>query len=832
MNKIDVDPFTRLDKMSGYILVLNFGLHNKLLAALILLLLAYPFASIAQDQPAEIANRFELYHQQIPTEKVYLHTSREVLTLGDTLYLSAYVLNGQNHQPTTLSGVLHVDLISPEENLLNSLKLKIDSLGRAHGQFSLSDSLKAGIYTLRAYTTYQLNYDEDYIYLKDIKLLPRLATQHVEMGDPFPAPAVNLQFFPEGGELIAGHTNFIAFKATDQYGMPIDLSGDIFDKEGKNVAQIATEHDGMGVFMLLIEEGNSYSCTYQFQGKAYTESLPNIMPSGYLLHVHPAKSRVSIEVKPINTGIEGSFLVFQCRGKLLYVVEPQPGASNIQLWLRHSDLPTGIIQLTFFDPQHQAVAERLIFNENPDTYLDLDISTDQETYKRRSDVNLNLNLNKHNGELPKLASLSMTVIPRNLYVAPEHTIASFLHLNSDLKGYIKNPTYYLNPENPDRIKHMDLLMMTHGWRRFEWEKVINSEGPKIIYPYEKGIRVEGKVTGYKVKKKEVTTDLYLSFLENPLIQLQTTSQEDGLFWFDGLNFTDTVTAYIKTLAEKERKRAEGKVNSNTLIHIDNPHVPPVPSHLFKRFTVTETDQQVINRGEKLFDISAAFDEKTIILDEVSIEGRGTSENDPFENRPGMLHSWPDNRVVMDSLPFLYSSIFQYLAMIPGVQVVGNQNVTIRGGTPMFILDGIALDSEQLNSINVRDILFIDVLKGPMAFAYGPRAIGGAIAIFTRRGDEYRNLPDADLEGLAVFHLAGYTAPREFYMPDYSDPNENEKIRPDFRSTIYWNPLLHLEDDMAIDHFYTSDETGEFIIYAEGIGVNGEIFTGAAEYEVR
>ncbi len=754
-----------------------------------------------------------------------------MLTLGDTLYLSAYVLNGMDHKHTALSGTLHVDLISPEDKIIRSLRLKIDSLGRSQGAFSLSDSLNDGNYTLRGYTNYQLNYDEDYFFSKNIKLLPRLESQKATEENSDRIPQVNLKFFPEGGVLIAGNTNFVAFKAVDQHGQPIEISGNILDEDGNKVAQITTEHDGMGRFMLAVVEGARYSCFFQYAGEEFSQALPQMQSSGYLLHVHPTKSRVSIEVKPYKASMDQTFLMIQCRGKLLYVIEPKPDASNIQLWLRHSDLPTGIIQLTFFDPQHRAVAERLIFNENPDTHHTLDISTEKETYRRRSAVDVGFTLNRLDGKSPELASLSTAVIPKNLFVEPEHTIASFLHISSDLKGFINNPAYYFDEKNADRQKHLDLLMMTHGWRRFEWDKVINSEGPEIIYPYEKGIRVEGKITGYIFKKKEVTTDLYLSFLENPLLQLQTTSLEDGVFWFDGLNFTDTVTAYVKTISDKEKHKESGEANSNTLVHIDEPYVPPVPIGAFRSFTITKADAIQVNRGMKLFDISSAFNEKTIILDEVSIEEKIHPENDPF-NRPGMLHSMPDNRVALDSMPFLYPTIFHYLSMIPGVQAIMNQSVTIRGGTPMFLLDGFAINFDQLMNINVRDILFIDVLKGPRAFAYGPRAISGAIALFTRRGDEYRNLPDADLEGLAVFPLIGYTAPREFYMPDYSNPTESEKIRPDFRSTIYWNPILHLEDGFGEDHFYTSDETGEFIIYAEGIGVNGEIFSGAAVYEVR
>ncbi|XOV93112.1 MAG: TonB-dependent receptor plug domain-containing protein [Bacteroidota bacterium] len=813
------------------------GIFKAFLIALGLI----PSIVLAQVEEQDVIDRFEKYHLDYPVEKVYLHTSRESLTLGDTLYIAAYVLDGQYHRPTRVSGLLHVELISPQDKIVSSIQLSIDTLGRSHGDFAISDSLDAGNYTLRAYTQYQLNFDQDYLFTKSIKLLPRLKQQEVmeELFDHI--PEIRMDLFPEGGELIAGSTNSVAFKTTDQYGNPVVVSGVIIDESGKKVADVVNEHDGMGVFRVFPNAGSKYICNYEFSGRTFSQPLPSVLPAGYILHVRYNNHRWFTQVKPQNVSIEETFLVIQCRGKVLYIIRPQQGASEIRFSLKDTDLPNGIIQLTYFDTLHRAVAERLIYNENPGAQMSLSLATDKKSYHKRDHVNLDLSLDFSGDETPGLATLSTTVLPKSLYVYPIHTISSFLLLTSDLKGYIHNPYYYVDRSNPDRLKHTDLLMMTHGWRRFDWERVINGHEPDIDHFLEVGIRVEGSVQGYINRKKGVVSDVTLSFMENPMYILQKTSLEDGLFWFDGLDFTDTLTAIVKTLSPKEKKRDAGKVNSNTFIQIHEREIPSVKHRTLIPYHETPTDQLVIRRGEKLFDIASSFDERTIVLDAIQIEDRAIKPDDPFKNRSGMIYNTPSNRVVLDSFPATYQNIFQYLYTVPGVQVIGtppNATVNIRGAAsfnsptaPLYVLDGIPMEEDFINNLNPQNVLFIDVLKGPAASIYGARGGNGVIAIYSRGAGDFRKVSDYDPVGLAVFPLVGFTAPRQFYMPNYSHPSEREKVRPDFRSTIYWNPLLKVEGGMATDQFFTSDETGEFIIYSEGITMGGDVFSGYSEYKV-
>ena len=68
----------------------------------------------------------------------------------------------------------------------------------------------------------------------------------------------DFQLFPEGGNLIAGLTNKVAFKAIKSDGLGISSKGTITDSEGKQVATFTAQHLGMGTFCLPVEAGKSY----------------------------------------------------------------------------------------------------------------------------------------------------------------------------------------------------------------------------------------------------------------------------------------------------------------------------------------------------------------------------------------------------------------------------------------------------------------------------------------------------------------------------------------------------------------------------------------------
>ena len=44
-----------------------------------------------------------------------------------------------------------------------------------------------------------------------------------------------------------------------------------------------------------------------------------------------------------------------------------------------------------------------------------------------------------------------------------HNLYTYMLLGSELKGYIPDAAQYFDPDNANRHKQLDLVMLTHGW---------------------------------------------------------------------------------------------------------------------------------------------------------------------------------------------------------------------------------------------------------------------------------------------------------------------------------------------------------------------------------
>jgi hypothetical protein len=124
--------------------------------------------------------------------------------------------------------------------------------------------------------------------------------------------------------------------------------------------------------------------------------------------------------------------------------------------------PAGIAQLTIFDGTGKPLCERLLFiNPKPDTKIDVTSESNDD------EISLHFKVTTKNGSSKK-GNLSLAVteqLPNQKNPVWQENILTKLLLTSDLKGKIENPMYYFNPANNDAASALDLVMLTHGWRR-------------------------------------------------------------------------------------------------------------------------------------------------------------------------------------------------------------------------------------------------------------------------------------------------------------------------------------------------------------------------------
>ncbi|MCY7349204.1 MAG: hypothetical protein LH606_00835 [Cytophagaceae bacterium] len=132
--------------------------------------------------------------------KVYLHFDRPYYSAGETIWYKAYLFNATTHEADSVSRVLYVELIDGEaRKVLKTKQLRAEN-GYATGDFVLPDSLPAGQYQVRAYTNWTRNFPDDFYFTHDFRVFgPETPSSPPPVSGP-----IDLQFFPEGGNLLAG----------------------------------------------------------------------------------------------------------------------------------------------------------------------------------------------------------------------------------------------------------------------------------------------------------------------------------------------------------------------------------------------------------------------------------------------------------------------------------------------------------------------------------------------------------------------------------------------------------------------------------------------------
>ena len=161
-----------------------------------------------------IEEKFKNHQSSFGVEKVYIHHNQPYYAPGDTIWCKAYLVDGQGHQAFDAQPILYADWIDPEGRILNTYILKVKD-GGAPFEIPTAKTDAGGTYALRGYTLYQKNFDEHYLFQKEVRLIDSLALPAEETGRE-KGNEFSIRFYPEGGELVSGLNGKVAFKAPKQ----------------------------------------------------------------------------------------------------------------------------------------------------------------------------------------------------------------------------------------------------------------------------------------------------------------------------------------------------------------------------------------------------------------------------------------------------------------------------------------------------------------------------------------------------------------------------------------------------------------------------------------
>ncbi|TWR25861.1 hypothetical protein FPZ43_16400 [Mucilaginibacter pallidiroseus] len=657
---------------------------------------------------------------------------------------------------------------------------------------------------------------------------------------------VDLQFMPEGGNMVAGLYNRIGFKAIGQNGLGVDVEGVVVDSKNKPVSTLQSQYKGIGSFSFVPQAAETYKAIIKFNGTQKTVSLPALESSGVVMRANSVTNRDSVFVylNSNNTTIpQGAMLIGQSRDQVFYGAPVTFNKNSFSVGIPKNIFPAGVVRFSLLNADAQPLAERAVFIEQPDN-LAINVAPSLSKYSTRDSVALTISVtDKLNKPVTGSFSVSVTDDSQVAQQQYANNIMSNLLLTSDLKGNIETPAWYFKDTTLEVKRQLDNLMLTQAWVGYSWDK-ITAPLTEPVFAAEPTNGITGKLTNL-LNKPVADTKVYLVATGGGAFFADTVSNKDGYFAFNNLPISDTI-GYTFRL-----KNSKGK-NTNAKFTIDD-FKPAAYTDVQKPFApLYASNDTTVNNY--LLSQNQAFHEKRKTnfnginqLETVIINGqKNVRVNNNFLRE---IDGIDEKELIAAGDKTLMDLIYIRLRGFREARFFAN-NISSRPvdqGYSRFVINQVAVDDIFVDNISLKGMFgtfFTDPMNGAaMAYIkellnyvpassvksiklYGP--VINVIFITTRGGHGPWIKPT---RGLYVYHPLPFQTTRKFYQPRYA-ANENTG-QPDLRSTIFWEPNMVTDaNGKATLSFYTADKPGTYTINVQGTDLNGRFGVYTSKIKVQ
>ena len=839
-------------------------MKNKPLLFLLSVCGLFAMTARAENPPAKVIfeqymNQAQTFADNYPREKAYLHFDNTSYYVGDTIWFKAYVTLAEKQVFSSISRPLYVELVDQAGHVTDKQIIKL-SQGEGSGQFVLPQSMLSGYYEVRAYTRWMLAFSDPQYFSRTLPIYQLSHSDQLERSistyelspsmEKRPEETrekLSLRFFPEGGQLVEGITSQVAFKAESKNEGNIQLSGTLYTKEGQEITSFETLHDGMGAFEYTPSALPAIA-KVNFQGKQYEFTLPKALPSGYILKVDNNAGAISVTVSCNAATPQDTLAVFishQGRPHAYQLIHCQANEPQ-QFTVLSRKLPAGVLQISLLNRAGNTLCDRFIF-ASPRAPLQISPKGLKEIYAPYAPIRCELQLNNAIGEpMPGKLSVSIRDAVRSDYMEYDNNIFTDLLLTSDLKGYIHQPGYYFTESSLRKQKELDILLMVHGWRKYDMTQQIGISPFTPLQLPESQLVLYGQVKSTILKNK--LKDIALSVMvkrDAEIITGQTVTDENGHFSIPLEDFEGSMEAVIQTRkVGKER-------NKDASILIDRHFSPATRAYGYKELHPEWGNiahwQQEAEKFDSLYMDSIRRVDWLYLLDEVEIKSkrRRQSTNMATKINEQSIDAYYDIRQAVDQL----RDNGKVLTTIPEVMEKlnplfywdrSNDNCTYRQKPICYIMDNKILSSTEVNMM----LTEIDGLAS-IIISKGTGGIDDEIIQNSKMSDS-NDIDVTELDKYSIFYLIplprhdvlnkhetaalgtrqtvmqGYTPALEYYSPAYID-KELYMDKADKRRTLYWNPTVQTDENgKAVIECYNNQYSTPLIIQAETMSNDGKI----------
>ncbi|MCX6318641.1 MAG: TonB-dependent receptor plug domain-containing protein [Bacteroidetes bacterium] len=669
-------------------------------------------------------------------------------------------------------------------------------------------------------------------------------TESISRSIPIVLNKIDLQFMPEGGTLVNGYPATIAFKALNEFGKAADVKGVIKDGAGNIVASFDSYHFGMGRFTLTPQTGSCYKAFITSPANiSQVYDLPAASADGVMMQLNKERKNISLTVySSIARDIK---LKVSSRNTNYHLQHLSLKQGYNHVVLAENIFPPGICQFTLFTENDLPLSERLAFL-NEDVQLQVKITQGKKQYGPREKVTLNIKTMDENGK-PVPSNFSLSVVDDKLWTFADDKqdhILSWLLMSSELKGKIEEPVFYFKKEEPKSIPALDLLMLTQGYRYFDYTEYVVKNSSLQYLPDQDQI-LSGVIVD--ANKQPVAGRVFLVNTLNNGKSMEIETGVDGQFFFTNMIPQTTYYLFARPLEGNQPIKIEVVQNGLGF----NPAKATALKQAFAKPAdiqfATMLTKSAIKPADKKTPATIfpeETDRKTATLNEVVVvTAFGTTARSKQLGYSTTFIRANDIAPGLKLQTGLEGRVAGLQVVTANTGVLADTRINLRGirsltanNEPLYVVNGLPMENLNLDQLSVADINSITVLKDGAATAiYGSVAANGAIVIETKRS--YRgkiafNITDKHryASQLVITQKNNFSPAKSFYVPAYKTPLTEE--RTDFRETIYWNPVVQTDKEgKAAIEFYNSDASTTFRAIAEGIGYNGKLGRTEATYSV-
>lgn len=732
-----------------------------------------------------------------PQEQLYLQTSKDIYESGEDLWFKVYHLDAYSFGRSTASRTLYLEMLNDKDSIVWQEKYPVKE-GICSGHVYVDEKLIDGDYYLRACTRNSCYNDTlRSICHRKIRIVKHISNVISTTNSSVePADSIRFGFYPEGGYLIHGLPCRIAFKGTNGHGQPVSVEGSLY-KNDTLLTSFKSFHDGMGSIMLIPDKQGKYRVKLK-NGKQYC--LPEIQEQGITLQfIRQTEETIDFYIlKSDDLPTQKIYLTGQLRG-VYSCMAHSVVKDRLKISVPLKEFPyQGIAEFTLYNDEMKPLAERLVY-VHPTKKLYISAATDKPIYKLRDKAAIHIVVKDEQGNPVPNVDLGVSVFDGE-YANPgcPMNILSYNYLVSQLRGEVYNAAYYFDDSNADRVRALDFLLLTQGWRRYVWNSHAASDycGKPFL---EEGIKGKQIIPGKRKAKKVKGI--------SQLIKVFTPDEKSHFLAIDSLGKFEIPTEalmdmsgsylYLKPMLKKEYDpRLEINDSFTELDSLCK--LKPIPYLGNLLLKDTHLDKEAFLDKER-----------TVLLDEVLIskKSKGRAFRDKFMGRLDSLAQidlgpWVCEHGYLENYKPGYTH-FHDPAYWPRPKFTKRIKPVIGKSYHLF----------------KPQFLFED--RGVIHF----KTVDSQEVIY--QGPCYSEEELLRMNG--IWRAKSYYGTREFYQQDEVDMQSSI---PDVRNTLLWQPSVITDSNgEATVHFYCSDINSKFIYRIEGMDGMRLLGSTQAEFKV-